>query len=453
MESPKPKKRRVILFVFLLFAVILSGCSGQTNSGNGTSDPNSDSSGNTDGQSPAPVTIQFWHIYSDGPSKDLYDRLLADFEEQHKHISVQSLGISFWDYGTKLSTAIAGGSGPDLALNTTQDAQSRGKSGVIVNLDEYIQRDNINMDNYFPILTERVQYNGSVYAMPHDTDVRVLFYNKEAFREAGLDPEKPPQTWEELESYAEKLTKWNDKNMLEQIGFSPTMGNSHLWTLAWGNGGDFWDDDLNPTWDTPQNLETLKWMISIQEKYGKRALTAFNTESGALGYSPFIAGKIAMIIETDTKVADIAHYNPDLDYGVAPIPYPKEPTSWSAGWDLEIIDNKSKEKADAAWELMKYLTSEEVQKLIHKELGAMVSNRLVATDPEFMADPVWALIVEQMEHSKFIEYVEASPAWHTVLHQAIEPALTGDVEPEAALKQAQQLIETEIKNFEARSGK
>lgn len=439
--------KRGLAAISLLLSVALAGCSNGNGTGSNGAEPNESANNN----SSEPVTIQFWHIFSDGPSKELYDRLIADFEAEHEHIKVQSLGISFWDYGTKLSTAIAGGSGPDLALNTTQDVQSRGKSGVIVNLDEYIEKDQFDMDVFFPVLRERVEYDGSIYALPYDTDVRVLFYNKEAFREAGLDPEKPPQNWDELKEYAEILTKRNSNNLLEQIGFSPTMGNSHLWTLAWGNGADFWDDELNPTWDTPEVLETLEWMVSIQEQYGTRAISAFNTESGALGYSPFIAGKIAMIIDTDTMIANINHYNPDLDYGVVPIPHENQPATWSAGWSLEITDNNDEAKADAAWELMKYMTSEDVQLAIHKEIGSLVANQTVATSQELIADPNWKMIVDQMDHSNFIEYVEASPAWHTVLHQAIEPALTLDKDPAAALREAQQAIETELENFQART--
>lgn len=427
-----------------------NGGSGNGNgSGGGSSDGNGSGAG-SDGEEPKkPVKINFWHIYSDGPEKELYEQLIAEFQQQYDYITVEQLGTSFWDYWTKLSTSIAGGSAPDLALNDTSTAISRAQNGVIVNLTPFIERDQFNVDDYFPVLIDRVKYEGDLYALPNDTDVRLLFYDKAAFREVGLDPEKPPTNWEELESYADQLTKWNDKKLLDRVGFSPTMGNIQFWTLAWANGGDFWDDDLKPTYNRAENVQTLEWMANIQAKYGTKALSAFNVQSGALSYSPFIAGRVAMIVDVNNLYGEIKRHKPDLDFGVAPIPYPVQQASWSAGFDLEIIDNKDPDKAAAAWELMKFLTSKETQIKIHKVVGSLVSNMHAAKDPEFISDPIWQMIVDQMDHSRFIEYVEASPSWHSGIQPIVDSVLNGSTTAQKALDDAQKAIENELKNYEA----
>ncbi|RAP74062.1 ABC transporter substrate-binding protein [Paenibacillus montanisoli] len=422
----------------------------QTNNSQGTStNSGTDTEPAAEPEKKEPVEIDFWHVYSEGPMKDLYEKLIADFQKEHDYITVKSLGVSFWDYWTKLSTAVAGGSGPDLALNDTSTALNRAKSGVILNLDSYIQRDGIKLEDYFPVLVDRVKYNGSMYAMPNDTDVRLLFYNKAAFREVGLDPEKPPTNWDELEQYADKLTIVNEDKMLDRVGFSPTMGNLNFWTLAWTNGGDFWDDSLKPTYNKPENVETLQWMAKIQGKYGSKALQAFNTQNGALQMSPFIAGRVAMIVDVNNLYGDIKRNKPDMEFGVAPIPFQKQNASWSAGFDLEIIDNKDQAQADAAWELMKYLTSVDVQKQIHRESGSLVSNMLAAKDAEFISDPVWKMVVDQMDSSRFIEYVEGSPSWHASLSPKIDEVLQGKKDAQAALDEAQQAIEKELENYAA----
>jgi len=313
----KTKKSWIMTLVLVLLVSLLAAC-GKKDAGNASPSASAPSSSEPAGETAQEtVKISFWHIYTDGPMKTLMDELLADFEKQHPNIKVEQLGINFFDYWTKLSTAMAAGSGPDLALNDTSTVAARAKSGAILSVDEYIQRDGINLDDYFPILVERMKYNGKMYGMPNDTDVRVLYYNKKLFREAGLDPEKPPVTWDELEQYAEKLTKWNSNNLLDVIGFSPAIGNLHLWTLAWTNGGDFWDDEGNPTFNRPENVEALQWEKKIQDKYGVKAMSAFNSQASALGFSPFIAGKAAMVVDVNNLYREIQQRAPDLEFGDA----------------------------------------------------------------------------------------------------------------------------------------
>ncbi|GIQ61857.1 ABC transporter substrate-binding protein [Paenibacillus cisolokensis] len=452
-------KRKIwsVLTAVILILTLLAGCSGGAGEDTGntaqspaTNDSGSGQTNNGDAQPEPgndPVTISFWHIHSDGDMKDTMTELLADFMKQHPDITVNELGINFWDYWTKLSTAMAGGSGPDLAMNDTSTLQTRAESGAILNLNEFIQRDSFNTEDFFPVLIDKMKYNDGIYGLPSDTDVRVLYYNKTAFREANLDPEKPPANWDELAEYAEKLTVLNDSNLIERIGFSPALGNIHLWMLAWANGGDFWDDEGKPTYDRPENLEALQWMKTVQDKYGVKAMSAFNSQASALQHSPFIAGKAAMIVDVNNLYTDIKKYAPDLDFGVAPIPYTKQPATWSAGFDYEIVNNHDDKRAAAAWELLKYLTSPEVQKKIHQVSGSLVSNMKAAKAPEFMADPVWEMIVGQMEHSRFIEYIPASPSWHAELDQVVQSVLNSGVDPQKALQDAQKNAETKLKNY------
>lgn len=449
------KGSRILLCTVMLLS-LLAACSGGGASPSGSeSTPapaKQEPAGSAKTPAPAPekqpVTIQFWHIYSDGDMKTLMDEIIAEFQTKYPYITVDQLGVSFWDYWTKLTTAVAGGSGPDLSLNEIDNVGARASSGTLVNLDSLIQRDNFDTSALFPVLVEQSKFEGSHYHMPFETDVRLLYYNKAAFREAGLDPEKPPKTWAELADYAEKLTKMNG-DLIDRIGFSPALGNMYLWTLAWTNGGDFWDDNLKPTFTKSENIEALQWMAEVQKKYGNRAFSAFQSQAGSLGYNPFIGEKVAMIVDNNTLYGDILRNNPNLEFGVAPIPYQASPASWSAGFSLEIIDNKNEAKKDAAWELMKYLLDKDVQIKMHKVSRGLYSNISAVSDPQFMNDPVWETMVGIMEHTRFREYVPGSPAWANHIQPQVEAVLLGEMTPEDALKKAQGLVETEQKNFAA----
>ncbi|MFC4599905.1 ABC transporter substrate-binding protein [Cohnella hongkongensis] len=447
------KKSFILMLAAVLSMSALAACGKNDNneaqpSSPGSSAGSSPSASESEAPNQEPVTISYWHIYTDGPMKELTDQLIADFQSKNPHITVEQLGVNFFDYWTKLSTAMAAGSGPDLALNDTSTVQTRAQTGAILSTDEYIARDGIQLDDYFPILVDRMKYDGKMYGMPNDTDVRVLYYNKKMFADAGLDPNKPPANWDELEEYADKLTQWNSNNMLDVIGFSPALGNLHFWTLAWTNGGDFWDDEGKPTFNTPENLEALQWEKKIQDKYGVKAMSAFNSQASALGFSPFIAGKAAMIVDVNNLYQEIQTRAPELEFGVAPIPYKKNPASWSAGFSLELVNNKDDKRAAAAWELMKYLTSAEVQVQILEASGSLVSNMKAATDPKFMEDPNWKMIVEQMEHSRFIEYIEAMPSWHGSLDPVEQAVLNSGKDPKEFLDGAQRDAENAVANFE-----
>lgn len=456
----KNNKKFITLLALMMTASALSACGGNNDNGNASPSPSdsaapsaSSTSSASGSASPSasdnqePVTISYWHIYTDGAMKDLTDQLLKDFHDLHPNITVNQLGTNFFDYWTKLSTAMAGGSGPDLALNDTSTLPSRAKTGAILSTQEFIYRDGVNLGDYFPVLVDKMKVDGKMYGMPNDTDVRVLYYNKKMFADAGLDPNKPPATWDELEEYADKLTKWNDKKMLDVVGFSPALGNLHLWTLAWTNGGDFWSDDGKPTYNTPQIVEALQWEKKIQDKYGVKAMSAFTSQANALGYSPFIAGKAAMIVDVNNLYEDIKTRAPDLEFGIAPIPSKTTPASWSAGFDLELVNNKDEKKAAAAWELMKYLTSAEVQVKIHEASGSLVSNMKAAQDPKFMEDANWKMIVDQMANSRFIEYIDAMPSWHSKLSPAEEAVLNSGKDPQKVLDDAQKEAENALANY------
>lgn len=446
------------LFKYLIpgMAVVLmtGACSG--NGANGVNGNAASGSSGPNSQAPAgkEVKISFWHIYNTGPMKELYDKLIDEFEEAHPNIKVDHAGYGIFDLGDKLATALAGGTGPDLAMDGIDGGQLKIKAGTIVNLQPYIERDGVDTNQYFPLLIDimKQEGNGDLYRLPLETDVRVLFYNKEAFREVGLDPEKPPTTWEELESYSDKLTKWNDKTkLLDRIGFAPNLGNFWYWTLAWTNGVDFFDDQGNPTLDTPENIEAAEWWVKMQNKYGTKAFSAFQSQSGSLGFDPFVGGKVAMEVSTNNLVSEIKANQPNLEYGIAPIPIKKNNATWSAGFSLEIVNNKDQAKADAAWELLKFLTSTEIQKRHHIAGNALVGNRLAATDPEFMKDPDWKTVTDQMQFTRFLETPIEAQGWGGQLWKNVQAAVAGSMTPEQAIKTSQKETEDLIANYKKTS--
>ena len=185
---------------------------------------------------------------------------------------------------------------------------------------------------------------------------------KEIFREAGLNPDHPPENWAELIEFSKKLTIFLPKGYYERVGFAPNYGNTWLYLYGWLNGGEFMTPDGRTcTLNDPKNVEALQFMNEGYNAVGGYTRVIGFEKSGALGgiVDPFIMGKVAMVINGNWSLDDVVRYKPDLDFGVTipPPPKGKKPLTWSGGFAL-VIPNGAK-NVNETWELAKWLTLEE----------------------------------------------------------------------------------------------
>lgn len=418
----------VILAILISITVFATGCNKKK-----------DTEGKT--------VITFWHFYPEGDEHaPLIRSILDDFEKKHPDIVVDDLGISFWDYGPKLTTAMAAGEAPDITIGGT-DVGIRARSGAVLNLQEYMDKENFDTSIFAPA-SEYLKYDGDFYGMPWQFDLRVLFYNKKMFREAGLDPDKPPRTLEELEQYSDKLTKKDADGNLEVVGFNPRIGNFWPWTAIWAQGGDITDENNYPQIDTPKNLEVLEWWGRMYTKYGVEATQALESQATAMGFSAFIAEKAAMVVEVNNLYNQILLHNPDLEFGVAPIPYADGcRATWASIGSLEIVDNKDKEKADAAWECVKYLAGYDASKKYIQGTHFLIANMDAMNDPEVITDEIYKGFVEEVQYGKVFPFIEGCEALNAYVNDAFVEIETGVKEPKQALEDAQKKAEEAIEIF------
>jgi len=392
-----------------------------------------------------PTEISFWHIFDAGPAAEFIDQVVQDFNEANPDIRVEHLGTNFWDYWTRLTTATAAGIGPDVALNDLGNVPTRVDTGIIAPLGPLLGDE--GLDAYWPATQEAVTWEGEVYALPLETDVRVLYYNKALFEAAGLDPNDPPETWDELVAYSDQLTVI-EGGRIQQLGFGPTLGNTYFPLYAMLNGADLMRDDGGLEFDSPEAVAALEWMVERQTAYGQREMTSFGATFGSGASDPFMSGKVAMIIQNNTFPGQIAQYAPDLEYGVAPLPHNGTPTSGSNGFSLEL--SATSENPEAAWRFMQYLMSDEVQLAYAKLNSSLVGNVAAAESPELMESETWQVFVEQMATSKFRPFSLEAPTWYdTALQPEVDAALLGSKTPAQALADAQRSYENEVIRYHA----
>lgn len=393
------------------------------------------------------TTVTFWHIYDAGDALDFINEVVDQFNAENPDIIVQHLGTNFWDYWTRLTTAQAAGTGPDIALNDLGNVASRAAMGVIAPLDGFMAADGLDLDAFWSATHPMLQYEGSVYALPLETDVRALYYNRAHFAAVGLDPDSPPTNWAELSEYADLLTEQAANGRLTRVGFNPTLGNLGFYTLAWLNGAEFTDEEGNLVLNSPEAVETLEFMIDMVNRYGDRDMQAF-TATFSAGTDPFISGQVSMIAENNTFGAMIRRFAPDVDFGVAPLPNNDSPASWSNGFSIEL--SASSRNPEAAWRFLSYLMSDEVQAAYAARNGSMVGNQAAATAPELMEDDIWAVMVEQMAVSRFRPFVMEAPTWYdSSLQPEVDAALLGRKSAQQALDDAQRAHEAEVQRFRA----
>lgn len=311
------------------------------------------------------VEVVFWHNMSNPVDKRAIDEIVQKFNETHPNIRVKVVLVPGSETEvTKLMTAVAAGTGPDVYYLDRFTVAQRAHQGVLEPLEDYLESIGIDTtelrSQFFKFSVDEASYNGKLYALPWDTDVRVLYYNKKLFREAGLDPDKPPVTIDELDEYAEKLTI-KQGNRYVQLGFVPWFGQGWHYTWGWAFGGKFYDEKTQKLTfaDDPKIIESFKWQKKYADKYGMKNLGAFFSMFGA-EINPFIGGKLAMVVDGNWFLAQIRNFAPkDFEYGVAPIPYPPygEPNStWAGGWSL-VIPKGAKHPKEAA-EFILYMATE-----------------------------------------------------------------------------------------------
>ena len=300
-----------------------------------------------------PVKLSFWHWWS-GPEEQYLLGVLADFTEA-TGIEVETLPVQDT---TKIMTAIAGGTPPDLCMLTNRaQLYEIANNGGALALNAYMDRDGITMDDFLPSVKADYTIDGVVYGLPFLGFNDALFWNKTLFEEAGLDPDTPPTTMEEVAEYARRLTKVEDGSIV-QLGFYPNGFFIYFVDLF---GGKYYDAEQGRfTIDSDECVQTIEWMRSINSDLDPQEVVNFIASCGAdlTPDAPFESGRVAMEYNGCWKVAFNAMNVPDLPYGTAAMPaseaHPEAAMSNILEYNPHFVPSGS-EHPDEAWALISWL--------------------------------------------------------------------------------------------------
>lgn len=334
------------------------------------------------------VRITYWEKWT-GAESAAMQAVVDEFNAAQDRVWVDFVSMPQID--RKLIVATAGGNPPDLAGIWQQNITSFADRGALRSMDEFMRQDarasgvggdavDGFMARYVRVYADMCRSSGGrVYALPTTPSVVALHWNKALFREAGLDPERPPRTRAELDDFARRLTKRDPATgAITQAGFLPQEPGWWLWANPLWFGGSFLDGrgEISIGRD-PANLESARWLRSYTEEYGNEALQRFSSGFGTFGtpQSAFFTGKVAMIWQGVWMNNYIRQFAPGLDYGVADWPAADEAALARAPFtvaesDVIVIPSGARHP-EAAWAFVRYLSSANVAARSRAELRGM----------------------------------------------------------------------------------
>ena len=313
-----------------------------------------------------PLTLEFW---SEG-DQEWAEMQIELYKEAHPEITVEFVSFQWGEMTPKLMTASAGGAAPNL---TRQDrfrmAGWAGRGGA-ESLDSYVEEYGINPEAYWPATWAEGVWEGIVYSIPHDTDGRYIFWNKDIFEAEGLDPDTAPPTkdWEAMIDLAVQLTKETDDGAVDVMGFVPSQmlgyGNGGDYVYAWANEGQFMKDDRTASLDDSKLVETLQWQLDCVEAVGgMEQASEFSAGWPTIaGFSPFGAGNLAMMVSGDWNLGNFPKYYEDLNFGMEPWHMrgsDTDVTGFAGGFCLAVPAGA--EELDATFDFLNFLGSFESQ--------------------------------------------------------------------------------------------
>lgn len=339
------------------------------------------------------VTIVHWQHHS--PARlELVQTFAEEFMKQNPNVKIEIESVPESDYFQKLLPALAAGSGPDTFQIPTGQVPAYAASGVIQQIDPRVATARQIENDFIAPAIKRLKYDGKYYGFPVDTQTIVLFYNPKLFKEAGLDPARPPQTWDELIKYAQAIHKRDVKGVTTQMGVATGGYGPVLVSLMIQNGAPLWDNKTQlPDFNSPQAIEALKFATDM--------VTTYKVEDPQFGqrYNAFRQDKLGMVFGHPAMIGSFRTTAPNLDFLVAEVPAPKAGGSRSTlltSWAY-VVSSKAESEICSKW--VAYLTSADAQKRWTLTTGELPSRRALLDLPEYKSDKLLAPCMESMKKS------------------------------------------------------
>ena len=406
--------------------------------------------------------ITLWHAMGGAAGKGL-DALVQSFNESHDKVKVKAVFQgNYDDEFNKFKTAQGTDTAP--ALMQVYDIGTRFMidSEAAVPMQEFIDKDKLDMSDFEPNILSYYTLDKKLYSMPFNSSNPILYYNKTAFQAAGLDPNKPPATWAEVEAYSKKLTKKGADGSVQQYGFSMAVYGwffeqymANQGALYANNGNGRQGRATEATINKEEGVKLLTWW---KKMYDDGLLGNFGRKT-ADTQAAFTSGKTAMFIDSTAVVRGMVDgAQGKFEVGTAPLPKPEGAQGGViiGGGSLWIMKDQPEAKQQAAWEFIKYVAEPKQQATWHTATGYFPI-RTKAYDEQALKDnqtkyPQLATAVQQLHDTKLSEATSGAvigvfPEARATVETAVEDVLLGKKQPQQSLDDAAKKITDAIGKY------
>jgi ABC-type glycerol-3-phosphate transport system substrate-binding protein len=383
------------------------------------------------------VTVRFWHAMG-GPLGEVLNEMIDEFNAGHPSIFVKSESMGSYEaLKQKILASIVAKNQPDLAQAYEAWISTLLGGDALVDLGKLDPGFTEELEDFFPVLVENSYYDGRLMSLPFNKSVPVLYYNKDLFRRAGLDPEQPPRTWKEFSDYCRALTRdLTGDGKPNQWGFKFTDHATYFECLLVQNGGEIYDrENQTMLFASPKGVEALQYLVDLvrRERIADFYLTGYQHQVD------FAAGETAMIVASCVS-RTFMRKQLKFDWGIAPLPARERRGSLVYGTNIVIFSRSSERRREAAWEFIKWFTNPENSTRWALRTGYVPIRRssleLEMMREEFARRPDSRVPVEEMEWAFFEPRMARWLQIREYLGDAIKAALLGKSPPGEALEEA-----------------
>jgi sn-glycerol 3-phosphate transport system substrate-binding protein len=389
-----------------------------------------------------PVKIDYWYSIG-GAVKDTADTLIAKFNSsQDKYVIEGVFNGGYEDSMKKMLAAAVAKNLPALGHQANVYAPHLAQAGALQPLDEIMKADKtFKREDLVPALFNGNVFQGKVWGLPFNNSTGILYLNRDAFRQAGVSPDKFPEKWTEFREML-KVLKAKLPGDVVPYNLRPGSGwipQAYLFTF----GGAFLsEDNKTAPWDTKEFLECLTFFQGLK----KDGLMIWN--ASADGY---YAGKQAITTES-TAVLTTYLKRVNFDLGTAPIPIATTKKAVIGGGSLYMFANKTRGEQEAAWAFMRYMTSKESQVAWSNGTGYLACNMAAVeelTQTTHKTDPRYAVAFRQMFYSVTENgtFAPTFDAVRNVFNEAWQRVMINDEDPKKVLVESEQKANKIIKEF------
>ncbi len=453
MKMFSKKLLLVLLVLVVSFSIVFAGCAPKKAP---QQNNNQNNQQNQQQNTQKEVTIQIYFPVSTlAPEAKLLDSYAAAFHKEYPNITVKPVySGGYTDVEKAIKTVInGGGEPPALAIMLATDLYDLIDAGYIVPLDSYINsmpNGQAYLNDFFPQFLANSKYEGKIWSIPFQRSVALMYYNADLLKENNLPV---PDSWQSLAEVTSKLTKKDKDGKVVRWGIEWPSGWPYwlFQPLAIGNGTNIFKGPAQMNFNDPRVIEAVQYYIDLSHKY--HAMPEGVQKNWNTAVPDFENGRAAFILHSTSGLNGILQGS-KFNVGVMAVPGKKKGTyaTVTGGGNIYMFKNVPKEKQDAAWKFIEFVTQPKYVADFSINTG-YIATRKSAYDLDVMKQHLKE-VPQAAKVKELLKYAGPEFSCHdlaqvrNIFHKYLQAAYNGQMTPKAAMDEAQKEAQAILKDFQ-----